>query len=655
MYETGFLINSFINYQNNTMYYVRDITVNFGERTLLDKISFMITPKDRIGLIGRNGAGKSTLLKIIAREKNPDSGLLEFPTRTTIGYLRQEFELNESLKVIDEAMSSHENALALHQKLEEINLIISERTDYESDSYGKLLEELAHLTGQLEHFNLATLEIETIKVLKGLGFTDADFQRQVSELSGGWKMRIELAKLLLQQPDILMLDEPTNHLDIESIIWLEQYLITYPGTVILISHDIQFLDNICNRIIELDMGDIMDYKLNYKKYLEEKDKQKLIRHAAFENQQKEIAQKEKTINRFMAKASKTKMAQSMQKQLDKVERIELPSEHAKSMQIRFAEVPRSGREVVKAIDVSKAFDKKMVFSGLNITIERGDRIAFVGQNGQGKTTKAKIMTGLLPSTDGTIETGSNMHLSFYAQNQSELLNLKSTVLEVMEDKAPEEMRTRVRSILGAFLFSGDDADKKVSVLSGGERARLAMASLIMKPCNFLVLDEPTNHLDIYSKEVLKEALKEYQGTLLVISHDREFLSGLTDKVIEFKDGGTNEYLGDIDYYLSKKKMLNMREVELQKSDVTPVADNQNSIKGDADEIRKLRKQIGTVEKQISRFEEEIAEIETRMSDPDFYNNPEFIKTNNKYKELQASLENKMSEWESLVLTLDSVS
>lgn len=634
------------------MYYVRDISVHFGDRTLLDNISFMITPKDRIGLIGVNGAGKSTLLKIISGQQTPDSGVLEFPSKTTIGYLRQEFELNESLKVIDEAMTSHEEALKLQKQFEIFNQQLSERTDYESDSYHKLLEDLAHVTGQLEHYNIATLEIETFKVLKGLGFTDADFERRVSELSGGWKMRIELAKLLLQKPDILMLDEPTNHLDIESIIWLEQYLTTYPGTVILISHDIQFLDNVCNRIIELENGDISDYKLNYKKYLFEKGKQKTIQQAAFENQQKEIAQKEKTINRFMAKASKTKMAQSMQKQLDKVERIELPSETAKTMNIRFAEVPRSGREVVKSIDVSKAFGDKKVFSRLNITIERGDRIAFVGQNGQGKTTMARVMIGLLQPTDGRIETGSNMHLSYYAQNQSELLNLKSTVMEVMEDKAPEEMRTKVRSILGSFLFSGEDVDKKVSVLSGGERARLAMASLIMRPCNFLVLDEPTNHLDIYSKEVLKEALKNYHGTLLIISHDREFLAGLTDKVIEFKDGTTHEFLGDIEYFLSKKKMDNMREVDLQKSEIK--SESTTSIKKlDGEELRKLRKQVNNLERQISKLEEELAVIETKMADPVFYNDPNFVTTNQKYNVIQSDLEAKMKEWDALVSEIDS--
>jgi len=405
------------------------------------------------------------------------------------------------------------------------------------------------------------------------------------------------------------------------------------------------------------MGGINDYKLKYSRFLEEKEKQKTIQIAAFENQQREIAQKEKTINRFMAKATKTKMAQSMQKQLDKVDRIEVPAEITKAMTIRFAEVPRSGRDVVRTVDVTKSFDGKLVFKDINITLERGDRVAFVGQNGQGKTTMAKIIAGLLPATSGKVEEGSNMHLSYYAQNQSELLDLKSTVMQVMEDKAPEEMRPRVRNILGSFLFSGDDAEKKVSVLSGGERARLAMASLIMKPCNFLILDEPTNHLDIYSKEILKNALKDYSGTLLVISHDREFLSGLTNKVIEFKDGSTKEYLGDIEYFLDKKKMDNMRSVELQKSDSTVLSINTamtETKKPDTEDIRKLKKQIQAAERDISKLENEIGLLEIKLSDPNFYTDPHFMEVNKKYKILQDSLGAKMLEWETLSFELEGV-
>ncbi len=633
------------------MYYVRDISVKYGERTLLDEVSFMISPKDRIGLIGRNGAGKSTLLKIIAAQSRPDSGAVEFPLKTTIGYLRQEFELNENRSVRDEAMSCHEEAVALQRQLDELNAEIALREDYESDSYHRLLEDLASITGQLEHFNLSTLEVETIRILKGLGFTDADLPRQVAEFSGGWKMRIELAKLLLRNPDILMLDEPTNHLDIESIIWLEGYLTTYPGTVIVISHDIQFLENVCNRILEIEWGQISDYRMGYKRFLEEKEKQQSVRLSAYENQQRDIAQKEKTINRFMAKATKTKMAQSMQKQLDKVERIEIPLEQGKTMTIRFAEVPRSGRDAVRTIGLSRSFDAKTVFSNVDITIERGDRVAFVGQNGQGKTTMAKIIAGVLPPSSGKVETGSNLHMSYYAQNQSELLDLKKTVLEVMEDKAPEEMRTKVRSILGAFLFSGDDADKKVSVLSGGERARLAMASLIMRPCNFLILDEPTNHLDIYSKEVLKLALAEYQGTLLVISHDREFLEGLTSKVIEFRSGSTREFLGDINYFLERRKLQDMRAIEESGSRKVDES-TQASSKPEGEELRRMRKLVQQAEREIAKLEQEIALIEVKLSDPDFYAAPEFVDTNKKYAELQDQLIGKMEEWEALLTRLE---
>lgn len=636
------------------MYYVKDIAVRFGDRALLDGVSFMITPRDRIGLIGINGAGKSTLLKIIAGERKPDEGSLEFPSKTTTGYLRQEFELNETRSVIDETMTCHQEALKLNERLQRVTTELSERTDYESDAYHKLIEEMSDLSSRLEHFNLSSLEVETIKVLKGLGFAESDMPRQVSEFSGGWKMRIELAKLLLQQPDLLMLDEPTNHLDIESIIWLENYLTDYAGTVIVISHDVQFLQNVCNRIIEVENGRISDYRLRYAKYLEEKEKQKTIQIAAYENQQRDIAQKEKTINRFMAQANKTKMAQSMQKLLDKVDRIEMPAESVRAMRIRFAEVPRSGRDVIRVDDLTKSFGEKNVFHNINMTIERGDRVAFVGQNGQGKTTMARIMAGILPPTSGDVITGSNLALSYYAQNQSDLLDLKKTVLETMEDKAPEEMRPRIRNILGSFLFSGGDVDKKVSVLSGGERARLAMASLIMRPCNFLILDEPTNHLDIFSKEILKNALLDFEGTLLVISHDREFLSGLTGKVFEFRDGAVREYLGDIEYFLEKRKLAGMREIETQKDRPQDVLSPTSGKRYDTEDARKLKKQIQSLEKEIGRLENDIALLETRLSDPNFYMDPHFAEANKKYMQLKNSLDDKMVEWETLSFELESL-
>jgi ATP-binding cassette, subfamily F, member 3 len=634
------------------MYYVRDISVKFGERILLDSISFMISPKERIGLIGRNGAGKSTLLKIMAGQLSPDEGKLEFPSKTTVGYLKQEFELNEQNTVIEETMTCFTEALALQEEYDLIHQKMSETEDYHSKTYMDLVNKLSEVSGQLEHFNLSSLQVDTTKILKGLGFQEQEFNRKVSELSGGWKMRIELAKLLLRTPDLLMLDEPTNHLDIESIIWLENYLQTYSGTVILISHDIQFLDNVCNRIVEIEVGDIIDMKLTYKKYLIEKERYQTVQQAAFENQQKEIAQKEKTIARFMAKATKTKMAQSMQKQLEKIDRIEVPLEINRSMRIRFSEVPRSGRDVVRTEKISKSFGEKHVLTDVDCVIERGDRVAFVGQNGQGKTTLAKILCGILPYDSGKVINGSNVFLSYYAQNQSELLDVKKTVLEIMEDKTPEETRSKIRSVLGSFLFSGDEVDKKVSVLSGGERARLAMASLMMKPCNFLVLDEPTNHLDIHSKEILKNALLDYTGTLLLISHDRDFLAGLTDKMYECKEGSVVEYLGDINYFLEKKTFSNMREIETSKT-TTSKSESDITEKSalDAEEYRKAKKQVQQIERTIEKLEEEIKVMEEAMAQSEFYNQPDHQKILDKYTVKQNELLQKMEEWDRLLVQL----
>lgn len=634
------------------MYYIKDISLFLGDRVLLDNISFMVSPKDRVGLIGKNGVGKSTLLKIIAGHITPDLGRLEFPSKASIGYLKQEFELNENHTILQEAMSCHQEALDIHKRIESIQEELGHREDFESADYHNIVEELSLLTGRLEHFNLTKLEINTVKILKGLGFKEEDLHKPISTFSGGWKMRVELAKLLIVQPDILMLDEPTNHLDIESIIWLEGYLNDYTGTVIIISHDKQFLQNVCNRIIEIQSGRTQDYRLSYDKYIIEKQKQDEMQKSAYVNQQKEIAQKEKTINRFMAKATKTKMAQSMKKQLEKVERIELPYEDIGGLNIKFTEVPRAGRIIFEGKALTKSFGEKLVFKDIDMAIERGEKIGFVGQNGQGKTTMARIINHLIPSSSGTTEYGSNVQISYYAQNQSELLDLKKTVLEVMEDKAPAEMRPKVRSILGAFLFSGEDVDKKVSVLSGGERARLAMASLMMQPCNLLILDEPTNHLDIYSKEILKSALLDYAGTLILISHDREFLAGITDKIIEFKDGQIFTYLGDINYFLEKKNLNDMRSIELQKKTQLPNTSPSTPVSTlSAQDERQLKKQLNNLEREISKLESKIKVFEDEMAHPDFYTSDNYKERSQKYEDLKSNLVEKMEEWEEVILTL----
>ena len=473
---------------------------------------------------------------------------------------------------------------------------------------------------------------------------------QVSTLSGGWKMRIELAKLLLQEHDILLLDEPTNHLDIESIIWLEKYLQNYPKIVILISHDTEFLNNVTNRIIEVELGKLYDYKGTYYNYIEHKKLDREIQQNSFENQQKMIAEKERTITRFMAKATKTKMAQSMQKSLDKMDRIEVVDGDNRKMNISFAEVPRSGVEIVVSKRLSKAYGDNLVLDKVDLKIERGERVAFVGQNGQGKTTLAKMIVGELVKSSGELKLGHNVQVSYYAQNQSDSLETNKTILKTMEDKAPATLRSSVRNILGSFMFTGEDVEKKVSVLSGGERARLAMALLMMHPCNLLVLDEPTNHLDIVSKDILKKALDKYEGALIVVSHDRSFLKGMTEKVIEFRDSELYEHLGDIEYFLGRREMDNMRDVELSKPKnikvagiVAPIVEIKPEI--DREELKKLKRQLQYVERDINKLEEKIAAINIKLADPVTYASDDFVPLQKDHALLKSDLDKKMEEWE----------
>ncbi len=625
--------------------------MKYGDRVLFDYLNLTIKPKDKIGLVGRNGAGKSTLLKIIAGEQSPDSGKVNVPGSATIGYLHQEMSLPKGRTVKEETLRAFDHIHEMERRLEYLHGEIDTRTDYESDDYTRLLNEFTDLNDRFVMVGGANMEGETERVLKGLGFKQRDFDRLTDEFSGGWQMRIELAKMLLQKPDYLLLDEPTNHLDIESIIWLESFLKDYPGAVITISHDKQFLDNTTSRTIEIELGKIFEYKASYSKYVELRKERREKQMASFDNQQRVIAQKERTISRFMAKANKTKMAQSMQKQLDKMERIEIDNADTASMKLRFPEPPRSGQIVLDGQGVVKKYGDLMVLDGVDLRIERGERVAFVGQNGQGKTTLAKILVGDIPPTAGEVVKGHNIHLGYYAQNQAAELDGKITLLETMELHSPPEKRTQLRKILGNFMFSGEDVDKKVSVLSGGERARLALACLMLRPVNLLILDEPTNHMDIISKEVLKEAVMNYTGTLIVVSHDREFLGGLTEKTIEFRDHQLNTYLGDVNFFLEKRALDNMREVELRNvQKAAPAKKKELSY----EERKKLTRAVSNAEKKIDRLEKEIEAYDLRMADPAFYEDPNMDSEMEKYKSLKKSLDEAMEEWEAAHEALEGV-
>jgi ATP-binding cassette subfamily F protein 3 len=618
--------------------------------------------RDKVGLVGRNGAGKSTMLKIIAGDQGCDEGTVVRPTGSTLGFLHQEMDLPTGRTVMEETLTAFAHILEMENRLEELNKEMETRTDYETDSYSNMLEEFTNLTERHALVGGITMEAEAEKFLKGLGFEQKDFNRQTTEFSGGWQMRIELAKMLLMRPDYLLLDEPTNHLDIESIIWLENWLKTYTGAVITISHDKQFLDNVTNRTLEIELGKVYDYKANYSKYVELQAERREKAEAAYENQQKVIAEKERTISRFMAKATKTKMAQSMQKQLDKVERIELDVTDRAVMNLRFPKAPRSGAITLQARNITKTYGKLNVLRGVDLKIDKGDRVSFVGQNGQGKTTLAKILIDQIPATGGEVELGHNVTIGYYAQNQAEELNGKMTLLETMEEHSPPEMRTRLRSMLGSFLFSGEDVDKKVSVLSGGERARLALACMLLRPFSLLVLDEPTNHLDMASKDMLKQAVLNYDGTLIVVSHDREFLTGLTDRTIEFRDHKLHEHLGDINFYLEKRKIDNMRAVELEKSKADTPSPSTSSAPAAApkkksnlshEEKRRLEKDIGNAERKIERLEKEIEKIHLQMSVPDFYDDAKRVeKTTAELKTKQEELEAVMEKWEEATMALE---
>jgi len=618
----------------------------FQGECLVEGVAFMLNAGDRVGLIGKNGAGKSTMLKLLSRELKPDSGTIAADKDVRIGFLKQDIDFVKGRTILEEAYQAFGEIKTLEQKLDDIHHQIETRTDYESESYHNLLDMLSDYTHRFDLIGGYQYQGETEKVLLGLGFQRSDFDKLTDSFSGGWRMRIELAKLLLQNNDILLLDEPTNHLDIESIIWLEQFLTTYSGAVVIVSHDKMFLDNVTNRTIEISVGKIYDYPKPYSKFLELRQEIREQQLASQKNQEKKIQQTEKLIEKFRAKASKASMAQSLIKKLDKIDRIEVDEEDNAVMNVRFPVSVTPGKVVLEIDDVSKSYGEKEVLSHVSLLVERGSKIAFVGQNGQGKTTLAKMIIG---ETDyqGTIKLGHNVQLGYFAQNQADYLDGELTVLDTMYHAADDTNRMKIRDILGSFLFRGDEVDKKVKVLSGGERNRLALAKMLLSDFNVLVMDEPTNHLDIKSKNVLKKALQQFEGTLIIVSHDRDFLQGLTDKVYEFKNKNIKEYLGDIDFYLEQRAVANFREMEQQKETLsapTKAAANTEKLSFEQQKQQKAaQNKLNKIENQIAALEEELKQMDVQMG--------QGVQSNDYYKEYEQKkkmLEELMTEWENLM-------
>jgi ATP-binding cassette subfamily F protein 3 len=613
---------------------------------LFSGITFKLNKGDRIGLIGKNGAGKSTLLKVLSKDIESSAGTMAFDKDIQIGFLRQDIDFVAGRTILEEAYQAFEEIKSIELKLETINNQLATRTDYESEEYSQLIIDLTDSTERYELLGGYNYQGDTEKILQGLGFQREDFDKLTDTFSGGWRMRIELAKLLLQNNDILLLDEPTNHLDIESIIWLENFLKSYGGAIVLVSHDKMFLDNVTNRTIEISLGQIYDYKKPYSQFLLLRGEIKQKQLQAQKNQEKEIKQKQLLINKFKAKASKASMAQSLMKQLDKVELIEVDQDDNAAMNVRFAISKEPGKIVVEAEKISKSYGEKQVLENVDLLIERNSKIAFVGQNGQGKSTLAKMMVGDIPF-DGHLKLGHNVEIGYFAQNQSEHLPPEKTVLEIMEDAATDSNRMRVRDMLGAFLFGGDAVDKKAKVLSGGERNRLALCKLLLSPFNVLIMDEPTNHLDIASKNVLKEALKQFNGTLILVSHDRDFLQGLTTTVFGFKDKVIKEYLGDIDYFLEQHKMENLREAEKRtvlKVDKSVLKKQNELSREEEKKLRKLKNKLTKIEGQIGDLESEIEKIDLQLAEnyDEVSSKPNFFEN---YKAKKAQVELLMSDWE----------
>lgn len=633
---------------------IHNLSVSFQGDYLFEKITFQLKPGDRVGLVGKNGAGKSTLLKIIAGEQEYDSGQIATDKEISIGFLKQDIDFEKGRTVLEESYEAYTEIKKLEKQLAEINKQLAERTDYESDGYHQLMVDLNEVQHQYEIHGGYNYQGETERILQGLGFQREDFTKLTETFSGGWRMRIELAKLLLQNNDILLLDEPTNHLDIESILWLEEFLKGYAGAVVIVSHDKMFLDNVTNRTIEISLGKIYDFNKPYTQYLILRNELREQQLASQKNQQKQIEQTEKLIDKFRAKASKATMAQSLIKKLDKIDRIEVDEDDNSVMTLRFPVSITPGKVVIEAKNISKNYGEKNVLNGVDLLVDRDSKIAFVGQNGQGKSTLAKIIVGEI-EYGGKLTLGHNVQIGYFAQNQADYLDGSKTVLNTMIDAANEKNRSRVRDILGSFLFRGDEVEKFVRVLSGGERNRLALAKLLLQPFNVLVMDEPTNHLDIKSKNVLKDALKGFEGTLILVSHDRDFLQGLTNKVYEFKDHKIKEYLGDIDYFLEQRNLQNLREAE-KKTVVSEVKEKRTA--GEEYEIQKklksVKNKLSNVESAISSLEKEIATIDTELliNYEETIAKPHFF---DKYQEKKKKLKKLMEEWEVLQETVESLS
>lgn len=631
---------------------IEQVSMTFGKEPLFENISFLINDKEKIVLIGRNGAGKTTLLKLLSGQLQPSSGRIVQPKEMTIGYLPQHMALNSGRTVLEEAELAFQEIKSIECKIDELNREIAVRTDYESEAYHQLLEDVSYQNERLNFFGGDNYQADLEKTLLGLGFLRSDFDRQTSEFSGGWRMRIELAKILLRRPDLLLLDEPTNHLDIESIVWLENFLSSTSSALVLVSHDKAFIDAVTTRTIEISLGKIYDYKVNYSNYLELRKERREQQIRAYENQQKMIADTEEFIERFRYKATKAVQVQSRIKQLEKLERLEVDMEDTSRLNLKFPPAPHSGIQPVKIESLSKWYGDKVVLENVNFSIRRGEKVAFVGRNGEGKSTLIKCIMGEV-AYDGFLKLGHQVKIGYFAQNQADLLDGELTVFETVDHVAVGDVRTKIRDILGAFMFGGEASDKKVKVLSGGEKSRLAMICLLLEPVNLLILDEPTNHLDIQSKNVLKEAIKAFNGTVIIVSHDRNFLDGLVEKIYEFKNRNLREFIGDIHQFLEMKRSEEEGFVVAKEPVVvTEVSENKQNYEMRKEFNRKLRKAeklVADAENEITELETEITEMEAKMADGN--SSQELFDS---YKKTTHTLEQKMYEWQLLSESLEEI-